>query len=405
MPLNPNGKIDKPALPFPDTAQASYSAAPVTSLDSTTESRMQVIWANILPNPPIPIPTDESFFDLGGHSILATKLIFVIRKVFVVQAPLGLVFEDPTIAGLVKAVDAMKNRDLGIVFHDQPSVPSTPSGRTVLGDIGIKAAGIPRTYAQDYEALLEKLAPSYPSPPKDFKDRPITIFLTGATGFLGAFILRDLLSRKDRVKKVVCLVRAKNDEQGLGRLKQGSIDKGIWDDRWVADGRLEVVAGDLSLEFFGLSEDVWKGIAEEADVILHNGALVHWVFPYEKLRAPNILATITAINLASTGKPKSLVFVSSTSAIDTEHYVRLSELLSLEPTKHRGILETDDLDGAKTDLKTGYGQSKWVSEKLLFEAGKRGLRGHIVRPGYVVGDSETAGEQFFFFFFDLCHSD
>lgn len=56
-----------------------------------------------------------------------------------------------------------------------------------------------------------------------------------------------------------------------------------------------------------------------------------------------------------------------------------------------GIPEDDDLEGARTGLKTGYGQSKWVSEKLLFEAVKRGLKGHIVRPGYVVGDSKTAG--------------
>lgn len=97
-----------------------------------------------------------------------------------------------------------------------------------------------------------------------------------------------------------------------------------------------------------------------------------------------MIATLTAIELASTQKHKSLVFVSSTSALDTEHYVRLGD------SQHQGVLESDDLEGARHDLKTGYGQSKWVSEKLLFEAGKRGLRGHIVRPGYVVGDSKTA---------------
>lgn len=86
------------------------------------------------------------------------------------------------------------------------------------------------------------------------------------------------------------------------------------------------------------------------------------------------------------------VFVSSTSAIDTDHYVQLSESLARGSSNSNGVPESDDLEGAKSSLKTGYGQSKWVSEKLLFEAGKRGLRGHIVRPGYVVGDSRTAGE-------------
>ena len=104
-----------------------------------------------------------------------------------------------------------------------------------------------------------------------------------------------------------------------------------------------------------------------------------------------MIGTLTAIELASTGKQKLLVFVSTTSAVDTEHYVRLSDDLGQSQNSRRGIPEDDDLDGAKVGLKSGYGQSKWVSEKLLFEAGKRGLRGHIVRPGYIVGDSQTAG--------------
>ena len=109
-----------------------------------------------------------------------------------------------------------------------------------------------------------------------------------------------------------------------------------------------------------------------------------------------MLSTLTAVSLASAGKAKSIVFVSSTSAIDTEHYVHLSDLLAESQHTCQGVPENDDLEGAKEGLKTGYGQTKWVSEKLLLEAGRRGLRGHIVRPGYVVGHSRTAGMFFFF---------
>ncbi|PPQ87686.1 hypothetical protein CVT25_011453 [Psilocybe cyanescens] len=388
MPLNPNGKVDKPALPFPDTAQASYTAGPSAPGASTTEIAMQKIWSTILPSAPQPIPTDESFFDLGGHSILATRLIFEIRKVFVVNAPLGLIFEQPTIAGLVEAVDALRNADLGFAYKE----PSAPGDATGPADAKKNAAAAaPHVeYGQDYLSLVEKLEPSYPPLPADFSDHPITVFLTGATGFLGAFVLHDLLSRTERVKKVICLVRGKTVEQGLERLKEGSTDRNVWSDSWVSSGRLEVVTGDLGLDNFGLSQETWNKVADEADAVLHNGALVHWVFPYEKLRSPNVLGTLTAINLASTGKPKVFVFVSSTSAIDTDHYVQLSESLARGSSNSNGVPESDDLEGAKSSLKTGYGQSKWVSEKLLFEAGKRGLRGHIVRPGYVVGDSRTA---------------
>lgn len=86
-----------------------------------------------------------------------------------------------------------------------------------------------------------------------------------------------------------------------------------------------------------------------------------------------------------------MVFVSSTSAIDTGYHVQYSDSLVTSRSNYEGVPESDDLEGARSSLKTGYGQSKWVSEKLLFEGGRRGLQGHIIRPGYVVGDSQTAG--------------
>lgn len=105
-------------------------------------------------------------------------------------------------------------------------------------------------------------------------------------------------------------------------------------------------------------------------------------------------STLTAINFASTGRTKHIVFVSSTAALDSEHYVKLSD--TLLSRGEDGIPENDDLEGARSGLKAGYGQSKWVSEKLLMEARRRGLQSTIVRPGYVVGDSLSAGEAAIF---------
>ena len=79
--------------------------------------------------------------------------------------------------------------------------------------------------------------------------------------------------------------------------------------------------------------------------------------------------------------------------MDTEHYVRLSDRIM--GSGGLGVPENDDLEGARTGLRTGYGQTKWVCEKLIMEAGKRGLKAHIIRPGYVVGHSKTAGELIF----------
>jgi L-aminoadipate-semialdehyde dehydrogenase len=265
MPLNPNGKIDKPALPFPDTAQAvTYATRPQAGgrVASPTEETMRTIWSRILPSAPSPIPFDENFFDLGGHSILATRLIFEIRKTFVVNAPLGLIFDEPTIAGLSKATDSLRNADLGltgVVTQNHPEKSPAKSS--------------PANYSQDFEFLRSMLRSSYPQPTFPVTEDGVTVFLTGATGFLGAFILRSLLSH-ERIKKVICIVRSTTDGKAAERLMQSASDRGVWDECWIRTGRLEVLCGDLDKEAFGLNPREWDRITGEADVVLHNGALV-----------------------------------------------------------------------------------------------------------------------------------
>jgi L-aminoadipate-semialdehyde dehydrogenase len=114
---------------------------------------------------------------------------------------------------------------------------------------------------------------------------------------------------------------------------------------------------------------------------------VHWVYPYSKLRAANVQGTIDALALCTEGKPKSFAFVSSTSVLDTNYYVQLSD--TVLKAGGAGVPESDDLEGSATGLGTGYGQSKWAGEYLVREAGRRGLDGCVIRPGYITGDSTT----------------
>lgn len=275
MPLNPNGKIDKPALPFPDTVQASSRIKePVGFMrGNSTEEKMRSIWSGILPNSPALIPLDESFFDLGGHSILATRLIFEIRKTFVVNAPLGLVFDHPTIKDLSLATDRLRNADLGLNDRDdklKSNVISLSGSKPVVKDA-------PLLYGEDYDKLVQSLAESYDAPMLDVSSSALTVFLSGSTGFLGAFILADLMSRTDRIAKVYCLVRGSDLTSGISRLQGLSMDRGVWNDDWIKSGRLQVVIGDLGLPRFGLKAG-WDDIAAEVDVIIHNGALVRQFF-------------------------------------------------------------------------------------------------------------------------------
>ena len=101
------------------------------------------------------------------------------------------------------------------------------------------------------------------------------VLLTGATGFLGAFVLDDLLSkRSDVVSHVYVHVRAKDQEAGINRLRDGGSARGVWNENWVEENKLSVLVGDLEKDRLGLNEDVWKKLAGEVDAIIHNGALV-----------------------------------------------------------------------------------------------------------------------------------
>jgi L-aminoadipate-semialdehyde dehydrogenase len=128
-------------------------------------------------------------------------------------------------------------------------------------------------YAADFEALASTHLKTSYGAPEDIPADGLNIFLTGGTGFLGVFILSRLLSL-ERVAKVTCLVRGKNDEDALARLRTAAIDRGVWKDAWLEGGRITALAGDLGEERFGISSDAWSSLCETTHGVVHNGALV-----------------------------------------------------------------------------------------------------------------------------------
>ncbi|RPB13900.1 large subunit of L-aminoadipate-semialdehyde dehydrogenase [Morchella conica CCBAS932] len=388
LPLNPNGKIDKPALPFPDTAQLAAAAArrggaaeaAETAL-TETQRELRVIWQGLLPHAAEAIAPASNFFDVGGHSILATRMIFEVRKRFVCEVGLGAVFSFPTLGALAGEIERLKG-------HGELAIQSLATGGGEDEKAGEKEEegekGGETEYARDARELAGALPERFET--LGHPERAATVLLTGATGFLGVYLLRDLLSRRNpEVKKVFLHVRAADKSKALERVRASAQAYGVWDEAWVS--RVECVVGELGSPKLGVSEEEWGVLVEEVDVVVHNGAQVHWVYPYSKLRPANVTGTVDALLLCASGKAKSFLFVSSTSVLDCDHYVLLSD--AIMEKGGAGVPESDDLEGSAGDLGTGYGQSKWAGEYLVREAGRRGLSGCVVRPGYVVGDSKT----------------
>ncbi|KAL8669050.1 MAG: hypothetical protein Q9168_006339 [Polycauliona sp. 1 TL-2023] len=364
MPLNPNGKIDKPALPFPNMAEltAATNRGPVDGEDvkfSDTEKTVAEVWAKVIPNTTADtFRPEDSFFDVGGNSVSAQYMLASIKKRLPeVDVDIFTIIRNPTLRAFATEIDRSLD-PIGLRLDVNGQTNGITQEQPYSADV------------DDNKSFEKGLQWTYPSNEPNLS-HGTTIFLTGATGFLGAYILRDLFSRANT--RVIAHVRAANEDAGLKRVQETCQAYGIWSDEW--SDRLGCVIGDLAKPNLGLSTDAWNKVANEADVVIHNGAKVHWVLPYDALKPANVSSTIAAMSLCrNPSKPKYFCFISSTSVLDTDHYIQLS-------SSGTPVSESDDLEGSRKGLGTGYGQSKWVSEYLVREAGKRGLRGCIVRPG------------------------
>jgi thioester reductase-like protein len=208
------------------------------------------------------------------------------------------------------------------------------------------------------------LAPSTLSEPRE-------ILLTGATGFLGAFLLDELL--RQTAARIHCLARAESDGDALQRVRRNLDQYGVaLGDRW---NRIVPIAGDLAQPRLGLGGDRFAGLAARLDSIYHNGAQVHFLHPYATLKPANVLGTTEVLRLATSSRLKSVHFVST-----------LSVLSGL--AEGRPALE-DDRNEHPEELENGYSQSKWVSERLVWAALERGVPSSIYRPGRIIWHSRT----------------
>ena len=343
-----------------------------------TQKKVADIWAAVIPNRTARmfVPT-SNFFDEGGHSILAQQMLFRVRSEWAgIDLPMSVIFTSQT----VEAFAAEIERGLDPTGLRLDAAMPLPSGHS--------AEITDEAYAADARDLATQLPASIAAAgTEQGTAQPFVVFLTGATGFLGSFVLRELLTHSPTTCRVIALVRCASADAGLDRLEAVCRAYGFWDDEWRTNQRVQVVPGDIAKRGLGMTEKDWTFVAQSADVVLHNGAQVNWMLPYSSLRAANVLSTVDCIALCASSKPKRLAFVSSTSALDNDHYTKLSQ--QSVANNGTGVLESDTLEGSRRGLATGYGQGKWASEYIVREAGKRGLSGTIIRPGYVSGDPDS----------------
>lgn len=203
---------------------------------------------------------------------------------------------------------------------------------------------------------------------------PRAACLTGSTGFLGGYLLHELMTKTD--VDAYCLVRGADAAEACQRLVSHLTGYGLWQDAFA--GRIHTIpVHDLADARFGMAEDDYRHLAATVDVIYHSAGSLNMAFPYERLKRTNVTGTVEVLRFAAAEKTKPVHFLSSMVVFFTEAHL------------HDTLLSEADAPKFSDGLKGGYGKSKWVADRLLAAAGERGLPMTIHRPVRTMGTAAT----------------
>ncbi|MFN6470448.1 MAG: thioester reductase domain-containing protein [Nostoc sp. SerVER01] len=302
------------------------------------------------------IDIEEHLENYGLDSAQAMILVGKLEKLLGFQPSPLLLWHYPNIASLSQRLAEEVQDDSGI--QDTKSASSNANTTPLVLDLGAEAVLDP--------TINPGAAANLPL------GEPKNIFLTGGTGFLGAFIIRELL--QETKADIYCLVRADNPEAGKTKLQNNLQQYAIWQEEY--NSRIIPVVGDLSLPLLGLGLEQFQILAAKIDSIYHSGALLNYVYPYSALKAANVLGTQEVLRLACQVKVKPVHYVSSVAVFESTAYAG------------KVVKEQDEFSHWE-GIYLGYSQTKWVAEKLVKIARDRGLPVTIYRPPLISGDSKT----------------
>jgi thioester reductase-like protein len=228
---------------------------------------------------------------------------------------------------------------------------------------------------EDTKLLFEPQAPL----PVPKVPCPHQILLTGGTGFIGPFLMKSLLEQTEATIHV--LVRASDELQGKQRLRaamhsMGTVPADLME---LFEARVIPVCGDLGQKGLGLMQETWDHLAAEIDTIFHNGATVNYLFNYDMMRDANVLGTNEILRLAFEGRSKEFNYVSTTFIFGWAV---------------KSVLYETDSNANMELLDFGYSQTKWVAERVVFEAQRRGLSVRLFRPALVSPSVDGGGNNF-----------
>lgn len=373
MPNTPNGKIDRTAidrLPIPDLMESTTNGD-VAPTFSPGECSMKEIWEEVFADQILPVAGGSSkrlairpssdFFEVGGNSILMIKLKSLLRAHFGVAVPMPDLFRSSTLSAM-SALIASSIEDNKIDGAD------TQTAKTFL-------RGGDGQQVLDWDLEIASWLDGLPQPRSNSvttSERPVNgthglvIVLTGATGFIGKHLLRQLV-QDVRVAEVHCIA-IRPDKDGKPRRLPLQHEK------------ITEYTGDLSDINLGLTDADFASLVERADAIVHNGADVSLLKTYASLRRTNVLSTRRLCEMAIPRRvPVHYVSTASVAKVTSHNAETPLPEVPAVPASAELLSDVD-----------GYAATKWASETLLEKiAADAGLPAYVHRLAHVMGDDAS----------------
>jgi thioester reductase-like protein len=354
IPFTTSGKVDRRRLPEPVLERHDRTAAPPTNL---AETLVLDAFARTLVRADLGI--DDDFFDIGGNSIKAVAVVAALASDFRITA--NDLFRLRTARAIAREIPLRRGdlhgRLIALVDELRDADPADP-----LEQLAPDLASYRRRY-QPYAGLSIHQRMSY-------RD----VLLTGATGFLGAYLLRDLLVHSDA--KVHVAVRAPSRQVAWDRLA-AKMAAYFGPELLERQGkRVRILPGDLTDPYLGLERGTYDAVARTIDCAIHAAALTKHYGDSATFVKANVDATKHVLALAKrAGCDVNVISTISVGAGDI-------------PGKSHALFTEFDCDIGQV-AGNHYVRTKLLAEKAVHELRDQGLACNIFRVGFLTGDSQT----------------
>ena len=300
------------------------------------------------------VDVDRSLRDIGVDSLTAVQIRNHLATLTGLTIPVNIALLHPNLCALSRALLSQ--------FQAEAKPSPSPPNKRLLDIEGICQGSLDPSFRFDGPSVNSKVK---------------SVFLTGVTGFVGAFILHPLLQRGITVH---CLVRASDVPTALRRilaaLKSYSISLSS-----SQKSNIVPIPGDVSKPLFGLLPETFSDLSEKIDAICHSAGLVDWMRPFEEYVGPNIVSTHEILRLASccSSVSPSRTSKTNTKEMKARKKIQIHQISTISTLPFHSATNPPT---KPTDPEHGYGTSKYLAERLVSGARWRGADATIYRLPY-----------------------